>query len=75
MKKLFILFALLTSIGAHAIELPNISAKDRLRMELWSFGLDKVSSYSDLKAELSPTVRPELRPEILIPLENLLLEL
>lgn len=66
---------MLASIVAHAIELPNISAKDRLRMELWSFGLEKVPTQADLKAEAGLDLRPEHRPEILVPLENLLLEL
>lgn len=71
MKKMLFGFVLLSSFCAHAIELPHVSVKDRVRLELWSFGMDEVSFSKDKQA----STRPELRPEIIKPLRDLVLEL
>lgn len=62
---------MLSSLGANAFDLPNISVKDRLRLELWSFGMEKVAQESNHQISSSP----EIRPEIQKPLRDLVLEL
>ena len=71
MKKILYLMLMLSSLGAHAFDLPNVSVKDRLRLELWSFGMEKVAQGSNQQI----SSRPELRPEIQKPLRDLVLEL
>ncbi len=74
MKKIVFIVLCIGSLGAHAMDLPNVSVKDRLRLELWSFGMDQVTlEQSTQRAELR--ARPELRPEIIKPLRELVLEL
>jgi hypothetical protein len=74
-KRILFIVLFISSLGAHALELPNVSVKDRLRLELWSFGMDKVALNSESAEAQELRKRPELRPEILKPLRDLVLEL
>ncbi len=71
MKAAFFLFILFGTFAAQAMELPTITVKDRVRIELWSLGMEKVSANSNEEIQR----QPHLRPEIIKPLRDLVLEL
>gem|GEM_PF-6000622 len=73
MKKMMFIILAVVSFGAQAMDLPNVDVKDRLRLELWSFGMEKVTlSNSEMNQAVN---HPSKRVEIIKPLEELVLEL
>ena len=74
MKRILVAATMMMAFGAQAIDLPDLSVKDRIRMELWSFGMEPVKlQKSSHSAKLNQPQK--LIPEISKPLRELALEL